>query len=397
MTARSRPSKSFFHGVEPVSGNQLRLLQSGTEFFPALIAAIDAARDEVHLETYIFNVDPATEAVRDALMHAAQRGVRVRLLIDGVGSRDFPAGWRDALQARGVSVLVYRPLVNNWRSNPLTLRRLHRKLAVIDAHIAFIGGMNLIDDFEPAGLDAPRLDFSVEVRGPLLVSIHRSAHHLWRLVALTQMQAGEDRPRLVEPSWPTDGHVRAAYVVRDNFAHRRDIERVYLAALALARDEIVIASAYFLPGHRFRKLLRKAAARGVAVHLLTQGHTDHPFFQTAARALYRDLLAAGVNIYEYRVSELHAKVAVVDGHWATVGSSNIDPFSLLLAREANIVVDDARFALDLRQRLQRAIGLSVALDPADWQRRPWPWRMLSWLAYGSVRLMVGLAGAGRWA
>ena len=395
MTARSRSSKSFFRGVEPVSGNQLRLLQSGAEFFPALIAAIDAAHAEVHLETYIFNVDPSAEAVRDALMRAAQRGVQVRLLIDGVGSRDFPAGWMGALQARGVSVLVYRPLVNNWRSNPLNLRRLHRKLAVIDARIAFIGGMNLIDDFEPPGLDAPRLDFSVEVRGPLLIPIHQSARHLWRLVALTQMQAGAGRPGLIEPSWPTDGHVRAAYVVRDNFAHRRDIERVYLAALALARDEIVIASAYFLPGHRFRKLLKKAAARGVRVHLLMQGHTDHPFFQTAARALYRDLLAAGVNLYEYQASELHAKVAVVDGHWATVGSSNIDPFSLLLAREANIVVDDAKFARDLRQRLQQAISQSAALAPADWQRRPWPQRMLSWLAYGGVRLMVGLSGAGR--
>jgi cardiolipin synthase len=185
--------------------------------------------------------------------------------------------------------------------------------------------------------------------------------------------------------------------VRDNFAHRRDIERSYFAALARARDEIVIANAYFLPGRRFSKMLKKAAARGVQVHLLVQGHTDHPLFQAAARALYRDLLAAGVEIYEYRASELHAKVAVIDGHWATVGSSNIDPFSLLLAREANIVVDDPAFALDLRQRLSQAIGQSVALDPADWQRRAWPRRMLSWLAYGGVRLMLGLVGdASRW-
>ena len=394
MTARRHPGKSFFRGVEPVSGNQLRLLQGGAEFFPALIAAIDAARDEVHLETYIFNADPSAGAVRDALIGAARRGVQVRVLIDGVGSRELPAAWQAALEATGVSVLVYRPLVNNWRSDPHSLRRLHRKLAVIDARVAFLGGMNIIDDFEPVRLASPRLDFSVEVRGPLLVPIHRSVRHLWRLVALTQLQ-GHGRNTAIEPSWPTDGHVRAAFVVRDNFAHRRDIERVYLAALALARDEIVIANAYFLPGRRFRKLLKNAAARGVPVHLLVQGHTDHPFFQSAARALYRDLLAAGVNIYEYQASELHAKVAVVDGHWATVGSSNIDPFSLLLAREANIVVDDAGFARDLRQRLQQAIGQSVALDPADWQRRPWPQRMMSWLAYGGVRLMVGLSGAGR--
>jgi len=395
MTARRPSRKSFFRGVEPVSGNRVRLLQSGAEFFPALIAAIEAARDEVHLETYIFNLDTTAKAVRDALIRAAQRGVKVRVLIDGVGSRDFPADWLGALKTSGVSVLTYRPIVSGWLSNPHNLRRLHRKLAVIDARVAFLGGMNLMDDFEPVRFETPRLDFSVEVQGPLLVPIHRSVRHLWRLVALTQLQPQADKPALIEPAWPTDGHVRAAFVVRDNFAHRRDIERVYLAAMALARDEIVIASAYFLPGHRFRKLLKKAAARGVRVHLLMQGHTDHPFFQTAARALYRDLLAAGVNLYEYQASELHAKVAVVDGHWATVGSSNIDPFSLLLAREANIVVDDAMFARDLRQRLQQAVGQSVALDPADWQRRPWPRRMLSWLAYGGVRLMVGLSGAGR--
>jgi len=400
MAARNRWRTLFFSGLELVPGNRLRLLQNGAEFFPALIAAIDAAQTEVHLETYIFNADPSAERVRDALMRAAGRGVRVRLLIDGVGSATLlPSDWLVALRTAGASVLFYRPLAGRgWRSNPRSLRRLHRKLVVVDARIAFVGGINLIDDHEPVHLEAPRLDFSVEVQGPLLASIHFSACRLWRLVALTQLQPQTDRQRVpIEPSWPTDGHTRAAFVVRDNFAHRRDIERVYLAALALARDEIYIANAYFLPGRRFRTLLKKAAARGVRVHLLVQGHTDHPFFQTAARALYRDLLAAGVRLYEYQVSELHAKVAVFDGHWATVGSSNIDPFSLLLAREANIVVDDAAFARDLQQRLQLAIAQSAALDPADWQRRPWPQRMLSWLAYGGVRLMVGLAGAGRWA
>ena len=397
MAARNRWRTLFFSGVELVPGNRLRLLQNGAAFFPALIAAIDAAQAEVHLETYIFNADPSAERVRDALIRAAGRGAEVRLLIDGVGSATLPADWLAALRAAGVSVLFYRPLVGlGWRANPRSLRRLHRKLAVVDARIAFVGGMNLIDDRAPAGLDAPRLDFSVEVQGPLLAGIHFSARRLWWLVALTQLQSERQRVP-IEPSWPTDGHTRAAFVVRDNFAHRRDIERTYLAALALARDDIYIANAYFLPGRRFRRLLKKAAARGVRVHLLVQGHTDHPFFQTAARALYRDLLAAGVHLYEYRMSELHAKVAVFDGRWATVGSSNIDPFSLLLAREANIVVDDDAFARDLQQRLQQAIAQATPLDPADWQRRPWPQRMLSWLAYGGVRLMVGLAGAGRWA
>jgi cardiolipin synthase len=395
MKARLR--KLFFRGGELVPGNRVRLLQSGAEFFAALIAAIDAAQAEVHLETYIFNPDPSVALVRDALVRAAQRGVQVRLLIDGIGSRELPPAWRNELVAAGASVLDYRPLVGGWRSNPLSLRRLHRKLAVVDARIAFVGGMNLIDDFAPVRHAAPRLDFSVELQGPLLIGIHRHASHLWRLVALTQLQAGDSGPPRIQPSWPTDGRVRAAIVVRDNFAHRRDIERAYLAALALARDEILIANAYFLPGRRFRQLLKKAVARGVRVRLLVQGHTDHPWFQAAARALYRDLLAAGIEIHEHRASELHAKVAVVDHRWATVGSSNIDPFSLLLAREANLVVEDAAFARELRQRLQQAIGQSAALEPAHWRRRPWPHRVLSWLAYGGVRVMVGLVGGGRWA
>lgn len=396
MTARNRLRALFFRGVGLAPGNRLRLLQSGAEFFPALIAAIDTACAEVHLETYIFSSDPTAGTVRDALMRAAQRGVRVRLLIDGVGSRELPAAWLAALETAGVSVRVYRPLVNGWRANPKSLRRLHRKLAVIDARIAFIGGMNLIDDYEPVRFAAPRLDYSVEVQGPLIVQIHRSARHLWRLVALTQLQPDDERkPPPLEPSWPTDGRMRAAFVVRDNFVHRRDIERSYLAALALAHESILIANAYFLPGNRFRKLLKKAAARGVRVQLLMQGHTDHRFYQAASRALYNNLLMAGVAIYEYQASELHAKAAVVDGHWATVGSSNIDPFSLLLAREANIVVDDADFARDLRQRLQQAIARSAPLDPADWRRRSLPQRMLSRLAYGIVRMLLGVTGLGR--
>lgn len=392
---KDRQRQPRFRSSAPVTGNHVRLLQSGVEFFPALITAIDAAQTEIHLETYIFNADPCAETVRDALIRAAQRGVRVRLMIDGIGSRDFPDAWLKLLQAAGVSVLVYRPLVSGWRANPHSLRRLHRKLVVIDARIALVGGMNLIDDYVPIRYEAPRLDFSVEVQGPLLARIHPSVRRLWWLVALSQLHTGEDKTRL-EPAWPTDGNVRAAFVVRDNFAHRRDIERAYLAALALAREDILIANAYFFPGYRFRRLLKKAAARGVRVQLLVQGHTDHPFFQAAARALYRNLLTAGVAIYEYRVSELHAKVAVVDGYWATVGSSNIDPFSLLLAREANVVVEDTAFSRDLQQRLQQAINQSEALDPTDWQRRGWARRTLSWLAYSGVRLMVGLVGGGRW-
>lgn len=375
----------------PVPGNQLELLQSGAEFFPALIAAIDAAQHDVHLETYIFNPDASGTAVRDALLRATARGVRVQVMIDAIGTRRVDPEWFAPLAAAN-ALGVYRPLHPGWRLRPASLRRLHRKLAVIDARLAFVGGMNLIDDFEPAGHAQPRLDFAVRLEGPLLARIYPAVFSLWRRLAFAQWRGELARNRPLAASWPTGGHSRAAFVTRDNLAHRRDIERSYRAVVALAQRRVDIASAYFLPGWRLRRLLALAARRGVRVRLLVQGVSDHRFYQRASEALYADLLAAGVEIYVYTASELHAKVAVVDDDWATVGSSNIDPFSLLLAREANIVTDDAAFCSELRGRLDAAIrDGATALDPARWAARGWLSRLVSRLAYGCVRGLAGLA------
>lgn len=395
--ARSR-LRRLFHGVGTlVSGNQIQLLQNGEEFFPALIAAIDAAQTEVRLETYIFYLDESGTRVGDALVRAARRGVRVALLLDGVGSRLLPRSWFKDIQQAGVRVLIYRPPHFGWLTNPVNLRRLHRKIAVVDARLAFLGGINIMDDFVPVAWPSPRLDYSVAVTGPVVSDIYRNVKRLWRLVARSQLQPGlDDFPALAVDPAPK-GDARVAYIVRDNLRHRRTIERAYLAAIVTAQRDIIIASAYFLPGRSFRRALKKAVARGVQVRLLVQGRTDHAFFHAASRALYGDLLTAGVAIFEYHVSELHAKVAVVDGHWVTVGSSNIDPFSLLLAREANIVSEDRALARQLQQKLHTAIQHGAReLLGADWQRRAWPHRLLSWTAYGFVRWMVGIAGSRRW-
>ncbi len=395
--AGTRLSKLFYPGGGWVAGNQIHLLQNGAEFFPALIAAIDTAQTEVRLETYIFNLDPSGVQVGDALVRAAQRGVRVALLLDGVGSRQLPRAWLEKIRREGVRVLIYRPPHFGWLTNPVNLRRLHRKIAVIDARIAFLGGINIMDDFIPVAWAAPRLDYSVAISGPLVSAIYTNVKRLWRLVARSQLQpALDDLPDLT-PDRSTQGPARVAYIVRDNLRHRRNIERAYLAAIVTARRDIMIASAYFLPGRSFRRALKKAVARGVRVRLLVQGRTDHLFFHAASRALYGDLLNAGVSIFEYHASELHAKVAVMDGHWVTIGSSNIDPFSLLLAREANIVCEDRELARQLEEKLQHAIQQgAIELVGADWQRRAWPHRLVSWLAYGFVRWMVGMVGFRRW-
>ena len=391
-----RLARLLARGVAPLPGNRLALLAGGAEFFPALLADIAAARREIHLETYIFNPDVSGEAVRDALARAAARGVDVRVMVDGVGVRAVPKSWFGPLTAAGASLLVYRPLLPGRWLRAASLRRLHRKLVVIDARIAYVGGMNLIDDDQPVRHARPRLDFSVRVEGPLLTQIYPAMRRLWRRVAVAHWRGELLREKPLAPSWPTDGHARVAWLERDNFAHRRGIERSYRAALALAREDVFIASAYFMPGRRFRRLLRLAVERGVRVRLLVQGTSDHPVYRLASQALYRELLAAGVRILVYDAGELHAKVAVVDGDWATVGSSNIDPFSLLLAREANIVTDDAAFCADLRGRLDAAAAGARELDPRVWARRGWLARLGSRLAYSGVRLLVGLAGFARW-
>ena len=378
-----------------VPGNRVDLLESGSEYFPALLQAIDAATAEVHLESYIFEDDVTGRRVVAALARAAERGVAVHLIVDGFGARDFLANLGGGLAATGGEILVYRPEVGTLRLRRHRLRRMHRKLAVIDARIAFIGGINIIDDMDTPNQLPPRYDYGVRVEGPLLADIHAAARHLWKLLRWARLRRRTHDRSALRPAVEVRGNVSAAFVIRDNLRHRRDIEDAYLTAIAAARREIVIANAYFLPGRSFRRALAEAAQRGVQVIVLLQGRVEYPLLHYATQALHSALLNSGVRIFEYRRSFLHAKVAVIDGHWATVGSSNIDPFSLLLAREANLVADDEGFARQLRASLQRAMdsgGAEVRVD--DVRRRSLAARALIWLAYGMVRALIGFTRYG---
>lgn len=378
-----------------LAGNRLQLLESGADYFPALIAAIEAAVTEVHLETYIFMDDPTGRSVAAALSRAAQRGVGVRVLVDGFGARYFTAGLGASLAADGAEVMTYRPEVAHLRLRRHRLRRLHRKLTTIDGRVAFVGGINVLDDFDDGKSEAPRFDYAVRIEGPLVASIHATMRHVWRLVRWAHLGHRPPRPASLTPTPIVDGHVTAALLVRDSLRHRRDIENAYLAAIDAAQDEIVIANAYFLPGRRLRRALLDAAKRGVNVTLLLQGRVEYLMQHYATRTLYERLLAAGVRIFEYRLGFLHAKVAVIDGCWATVGSSNIDPFSLLLAREANIVVRDVGFASGLRASLQRALDFAAAeISRKDHHRRAWWERLIGSAAYFLVRMLVGVTRYG---
>ena len=382
---------------EFVDGNALTLLESGRQYFPALEAACDEARHEIHLETYIFEDDVAGRRIADALVRAAQRGVATHVLVDGYGCKTLSSRIVSAFKDAGVRFLVYRPDIAPWRAPRQRLRRMHRKLAVIDARIAFVGGINVIDDMHTPGHTPPRFDYAVQVEGPLLEYIYSAMKRLWVIVQLTQLGGGwpelENDP---EPEVARRGQQRAAFLVRDNLWHRNDIEEAYLLAIAQARSEILIASSYFFPGSSFRHALAQAAARGVRVVLLLQGRVEYRLLHYASRALYGTLLEAGIEIHEYHKSFLHAKVAVIDRAWATVGSSNIDPLSLLLAREANLVVDDPRFAEELITSLQAAIdGGAEQVRAESWRKRPFLARVAHWTCYGFARLLTGLSAYGQ--
>jgi cardiolipin synthase len=191
--------------------------------------------------------------------------------------------------------------------------------------------------------------------------------------------------------------VRAAFIQRDNFVHRRDIEEAYMAAIEGATSEVIIANAYFFPGRKFRQALSAAAQRGVRVTLLMQGNIEYLLLYYATRALYGSFLEAGIDIFEYHTTFLHAKVAVVDGRWATVGSSNIDPFSLLLAREANVMVDDAGLAGELRSGLLAAVETgSARMAKTFWDQEPLSRRIAIWVCYGMARVVIGAIGYAGW-
>jgi cardiolipin synthase len=218
----------------------------------------------------------------------------------------------------------------------------------------------------------------------------------WRALpgSLVSRPAQETGASATAPSMAPAGLVRAAFVIRDTLRHRRDIEDAYLQAIARSEREILIASAYFLPGIEFRHALIDAARRGVQVTVLLQARVEYALMRHASRALYRQLLDAGVRIFEYHQSFMHAKVAVFDGEWATVGSSNIDPLSLLLAREANVFVRDAAFAAELLSSLRRAMDVGARPVVASGYRRGFAARIASWVSYGIVRVLLGWAGYG---
>ncbi|HEU4850801.1 MAG TPA: cardiolipin synthase ClsB [Telluria sp.] len=378
-----------------VADNDVRLLCCGTEYFPALIKAIDAAEYDVYFETYIYACDEIGNAMTEALVRAAKRGVHVRVITDwfGTGHRQCAK-----MEAEFAEANVHYRVFNPWFRRGVT--RSHRKICVVDRAVAFVGGINITDDLfcehhPDRPLSAPRWDFAVQVRGPLVAHIHREMQTQWtrtgRLGIVNRLRLYREMRRTSKAV--AENPVLAAFVVRDNWRNRRTIQRAYLLALGRARKSVLLANPYFAPGHKFRRALAKAAQRGVEVKLLI-GVGEFALQDAVAHSFYPKLLDAGVQVIEYRKTQLHGKVAVVDDDWATVGSSNCDGLSLFLNQEANVVVKDPAFARTLRQNIEQAIAEGVPIRQEDYANIGWVRRLGYGLAYSFYKLTMRIFAIG---
>jgi cardiolipin synthase len=352
--------------VNFVPDNDVKLLRSGTEYFPALLEAIEAAQYEIYFETYIFAGDATGQSVLAALMAAAARGVQVRMITDWYGTG---RGQVNRMHAQLIKAGVEHRIFNAWFRRGVT--RTHRKICVVDRAVAFVGGININDDMfcdydHSKSLSEPRWDFAVRVRGPLVASIEQEAQTQWRRLGrmgiFKRIELYRDMRKVNQIA--TQNMVQAGFVVRDNLRNRRTIQRAYLQALGRARKSVLLANPYFAPGRRFRHALAAAAERGVEVVLLI-GVGEIWLQDAVAHSFYPKLLAAGVKVVEYHKTQLHAKVAVIDDDWATVGSSNVDGLSLFLNQEANVVIKDAAFARSLREQIEQAIADGVVIHQDD--------------------------------
>jgi cardiolipin synthase len=389
---RDGPKVRMTFNADWIGGNQVQLLENGDAFYPSVFDAIDRAERDVLIETFILFEDRVGRLLQQHLIDAAARGVVVDLTVDGFGSPNLSADFVSAMTDAGVRVHVYDPTPLIRQLKPL--RRLHRKIVVVDSRVAFVGGINFSEDqLEDCGAKAKQ-DYAVRIEGPLVDRIHRFASQALEPV---KRQAGLDifggraarkaaRQAVPETQQPLRGGVQMAFVIRDNFAHRADIESAYRSAIRAARDTVWIANAYFFPGYRLLRELRRAARRGVTVRLILQKDPDVPIARFAARLLYDGLMKEGVTVHEYCRREMHGKVAVVDGVWATVGSANLDPLSLSLNLEANVLIRDAEFAATLERRLRHLIEHECEQLNADSLPRWTMWRYVTGaLAYHIAR------------
>ena len=359
------------HGVWR-DGNRFQLLAESSRFLPAMFEAIEGARHSVLVELYLMESGRLATALIEALTRAVSRGVKVALMLDGYGAMGLAGEDRRRLEAGGVALRLFNPL--GFHSLARNLTRDHRKLVVVDGRVAFTGGFGAVDEF----LDA-WYEVAVRIEGPVVADWVRLFSRLWD----SPMTRGEGPARLVRELGTSLAHrddyrgMRGRVVWGQGYRYQAIRHSLY-GRVSSAQRRIWLCTPYFVPTFSLRLRLARAARRGVDVRLLLPGKDhDHPGVRYAGQRFYRRLLRAGVRIYEFSPSFIHAKFTLVD-HWSSVGSCNFDHWSLHWNLEANQEVDDARFAGEVAALFERNFAASQEIHRHEWARRPRLQRLKEW-------------------
>jgi cardiolipin synthase len=364
-----------------VDGNRVTLLRDGAEAYPAMLDAIHSAREQVLFEMYWFGSDRAGRRFGDALTEAAARGVEVALLYDAVGSIGSDPAFFEELRRAGCVVTEFGPLAP-WRRRfrPVgVVRRDHRKILVVDGEIGFTGGVNIGDPWLPVEEGgAGWRDDIVRVEGPAARGLVTCMLSAWRRAGgppLSRTRRSDPTPRV-----DTAGH-RVRVLGESYFRTRRQISRAYVAEIEQAKERAWVTNAYFVPDRAVKRALRRAADRGVDVRVLLPGKSDVEIVRVASRATWSALLASGVRLYEYRRRVLHAKSAVIDGRWSTIGTYNLDYQSFRSNLEVNVAVIDEAFGAQMESSYRRDLAESDEVDAREFRNRSYGDRFLEQLAY----------------
>lgn len=366
------PTRHEHRPFPPRGPHDYALLVDGIEFFPAMLAAIAGARQHVLLEMYLWESGRVSDLFVNALGAAAQRGVRVHILLDDFGSRGMNGGDRKRLREQGAELAFYNPV--HHRQLRLMLKRDHRKLLTVDGRVAFVGGACITDDFDPASSSAPAWhDLMLRIRGPCVTDWEALFAATWRFAVGQPISAIVERPSLDGPA-PAQRR-EDGRVVGSAKAGAPAIMRTLISRTRKSRHRIWIATAYFAPTRRLRRALMRAARNGRDVRLLLAGpETDLSGVRHAGRRFYGRLLRSGVRIFEYQPACLHAKFALCDD-WATIGSSNFDHWTLRWNLEANQEVMDSDVIGRLAMLFQHDLSLSREWTREAWRQRGWRARL----------------------
>jgi cardiolipin synthase A/B len=358
-------------GVPLSLGNSAILLKDGPETYKAMFDAMEGAQDSINLETYIFSDDEIGQKFADTLKAKQRAGVQVNVIYDSFGSRQTPRSFFDNMMMEGIEVLEFNPV------NPLAARvrwspdhRDHRKLLVVDGKVAFTGGINISKVYvggsgsQKHDLSESWRDTDVQIEGPAVAEFQRQFISTW------ESQRGDPLPpRQYFPPLEKKGD----YIVRVIGSVPKEFSLIYvdlISAINNAETKIYITDAYFAPGHEMLEALESAARRGVDVRLLLPGRVDQPLMALATRSYYSELLGAGVQIYEWQGKMVHAKTATIDNVWSTVGSSNLDWWSIARNNEINAVILSYKFAQEMELMFYNDLERSDRIDPIEWAHRP---------------------------